>query len=380
MSGGVDSSVAAALLKKQGYEVIGITMCFNLPESLKKRPVCCGMPGIEDARRVAHKLGIRHYVLNMQKDLEKWVIKDFCQEYLKGRTPNPCVRCNQYLKFDLLLKKALSLDARFLATGHYARIKKSQNYMLKKAKDKTKDQSYFLYRISQGQLKHIIFPLGNLLKLEVRELAREFDLPVAEKLASQEICFLANADYRGFLLRRLSQMKNNAPACRQAGINADIKSGIVVDKQGNILGRHRGIAFYTIGQREGLGIAKGYPLYITEIDAHKNQITAAKKEDAYSRGFLLKEPHFIFKALNPALSEKIKEAIFSRKGGVKKKVAVRVRIRYNHKEALADIAAWGDKIKVCFRKPQFAVTPGQSAVFYDKDIVLGGGIIDKVLN
>jgi len=346
MSGGVDSSVAAALLKKQGYEVIGITMCFNLPESLKKRPVCCGMQGIEDARRVAHKLGIRHYVLNMQKDLEKWVIKDFFKEYLKGRTPNPCVRCNQYLKFDLLLKKALSLDARFLATGHYARIKKNQNYILKKAKDKTKDQSYFLYRISQGQLKHIIFPLGNLLKVEVRELAREFDLAVSEKLASQDICFLANADYRGFLKTR---------------ITADIQPGLIVDKQGNILGQHRGIAFYTIGQREGLGIAKGYPLYISKIDPRKNEITVGRKDDVYSREFFIKEPHFISESL-------------------KKKVAARVRIRYNHREAWADIVLLKNKIKVCFRKPQFAVTPGQSAVFYDKDIVLGGGIIGKVLN
>jgi tRNA-specific 2-thiouridylase len=362
MSGGVDSSVAAALLKKQGYEVIGITMCFNLSESPKKRPICCGMQGIEDARGVAHKLGIRHYVLNMQKDLEKWVVKDFFKEYLKGRTPNPCVRCNQYLKFDLLLKKALSLDARLLATGHYARIKKNQNYILKKAKDKTKDQSYFLYRISQGQLRHIIFPLGNLLKVEVRELAREFDLPVSEKLASQEICFLPDNDYRGFLIRRLSWMKNNAPhLLRQVGITADIQPGLIVDKQGNILGQHRGIAFYTIGQREGLGIAKGYPLYISKIDPRKNEITVGRKDDVYSREFFIKEPHFISEPL-------------------KKKVAARVRIRYNHREARADIVLLKNKIKVCFRKPQFAVTPGQSAVFYDKDIVLGGGIIGKVLN
>ena len=191
MSGGVDSSVAAALLKEQGYEVIGITMCFNLVDAERKRPACCGIQGIEDARRVAHKLGIRHYVLNMQKPLNEYVIKDFLSEYAHGRTPNPCVRCNQYLKFDLLLKKALSLEAKFLATGHYARIAKTKSgLMLKKAKDLHKDQSYFLYRLGQEQLKHILFPLGNYTKTEVRELARKFGLSVAEKKGSQEICFL----------------------------------------------------------------------------------------------------------------------------------------------------------------------------------------------
>ena len=182
MSGGVDSSVAVALLKEQGYEVVGITMCFNLVDAKRKRPACCGIQGIEDARRVAQKLGIRHYVLNMRKPLNEHVIKDFLNEYSHGRTPNPCVRCNQYLKFDLLLKKALSLDAKFLATGHYARIAKTKNgLMLKKAKDLHKDQSYFLYRLGQEQLKHILFPLGNYTKTEVRELARKFGLSVAEK-------------------------------------------------------------------------------------------------------------------------------------------------------------------------------------------------------
>lgn len=358
MSGGVDSSVAAALLKKQGYEVIGITMCFNLSDPLKKRPICCGMQGIEDAARVCHKLGIRHYVLNMQKELEEYVIKDFCQEYLKGRTPNPCVRCNRYLKFDVLLKKALSFDAKYLATGHYARIEtqntkhKAQNFLLKKAKDKTKDQSYFLYRLTQKQLRHIIFPLGDLLKTEVRELAGKFGLPVADKLASQEICFLPDNDYRRFLLHRLSQISKTQ-------IVTDIRPGLIVDTQGNILGQHKGIAFYTIGQREGLGIAKGYPIYITKIDFQKNRIIVGKKEDVYKSEFLIKESHFI---LRP----------------IKKKVAVKVRIRYNHKQALAYVEPLGNKIKVSFRKPQFAITPGQSAVFYDKDIVLGGGIIEKV--
>jgi len=352
MSGGVDSSVAAALLKSQGYEVIGITMCFNLPDSSGKRPICCGIQGIEDARSVAHKLGIRHYVLNMQKALEEYVVKDFCAEYLQGRTPNPCVRCNQYLKFNILLKKALSLDADFLATGHYARVKKVTSYqspvtsyLLKKAKDKLKDQSYFLYRLKQNQLRHILFPLGDYTKTEVRAIAKEFGLSVADKLASQEICFLANADYRGFIKTR---------------INAKIRPGLVVDKEGKILGQHEGIPFYTIGQRQGLGIAQGYPLYIVRIDSKKDLITVGKKEDTYRKEFLVKEAHFIL-------------------GSIKKKVAVKVKIRYNHKQALAQIAPIGQRIKVQFKNPQFAITPGQSAVFYDRDTVVGGGIIDKVL-
>ncbi|MBM3246258.1 MAG: tRNA 2-thiouridine(34) synthase MnmA [Candidatus Omnitrophica bacterium] len=357
MSGGVDSAVAAALLQRQGYEVIGITICFNLADSPKKRPGCCSFQGIEDARKVAHKLGIRHYVLNMQKKLEEFVIGDFCQEYLGGRTPNPCVRCNQYIKFGVLLKKALSLNADYLATGHYARIERSPRrhvatsptYLLKKGRDKFKDQSYFLYRLNQNQLKHIIFPLGNYTKEEVRKLARGFGLAVADKLASQEICFLAGGDYRGFLKERLRGLRAAGP-----------KPGPVMDKQGNILGQHKGIAFYTIGQREGLGISSGQALYVTRIDPKNNSIMVGAKEDACSREFWVKEPHFIAKEL-------------------KKKVAVKVRIRYNHRQAWAQIAPGKNRIKVCFRKPQFAATAGQSAVFYDKDIVLGGGIIDEVL-
>jgi tRNA-specific 2-thiouridylase len=353
MSGGVDSSVAAALLKSQGKEVIGITMCFHLPDSTGKRPSCCGIQGIEDARRVAHKLGIKHYVLSFRKVLEEKVIRNFCREYLNGRTPNPCIRCNQYVKFEALLKKALSLGAKYLATGHYARIQKTPNpqpptptYLLKQAKDLRKDQSYFLYRLRQEQLKHIIFPLGNYTKDQVRKLAKEFDLPVADKLASQEICFLPDADYRRFFKTRITK---------------EIKPGLIVDQEGHILGQHKGIPFYTIGQREGLGVAYGYPLYVTKINPKDNRITVGRKEDAYQEKILIKKPHFIF---NP----------------IKKKVALKVRIRYNHKEAAAEIIPFANSIKVYFRKPQFAITPGQSAVFYLKNIVLGGGIIDKAID
>jgi len=351
MSGGVDSSVAAALLEKQGYEVIGITMCFNLADTVRKKPRCCGIQGIEDARRVAQKLGIKHYVLNMQKSLEENVIKDFCREYAKGKTPNPCVRCNQFLKFGILLKKAQALDAQYLATGHYARIvrkpkteNRTEKYFLEKAKDRKKDQSYFLYRLNQHQLKHILFPLGNYTKEQVRGLARDFALPVADKAASQEICFLPDDDYRIFLKKRLNAR--------------GIKPGLIIDKQGNVLGEHKGIAFYTVGQREGLGIAMGYPVYITEIDSGRNRIILGKREDVFRRQLLVRNTHFIA-------------------GPLKKKVVLRVRIRYNHKEAQAEVMPLGKKIKVKFKTPQFAVTPGQSAVFYDRDTVVGGGIIDQ---
>ena len=345
MSGGVDSSVSALLLKEQGYEVVGMTMCFNLASANRKRPVCCGLEGIEDSRRIAHKLGIKHYVVNMRKALEEKIIRDFCSEYLKGRTPNPCVRCNQYLKFDALLKKAQAADAPYFATGHYARITPNRyGFELRKAKDLSKDQSYFLYRLKQNQLKHILFPVGDYTKAEVREMAHRFGLAVAGKKESQEICFLPQDDYRPFL---------------KAYLKKKIKPGEIVDKEGNILGQHKGIAFYTIGQREGLGIAWAHRLYITAINHRKNQIIVGAKEEAFKKEFLVTEPSFI---LPPP----------------KKRVVLMVRIRYNHKEAPAYLQPVGDKIKVVFKNPQFAITPGQSAVFYDRDSIVGGGIIDEV--
>lgn len=356
MSGGVDSSVAALLLKKKGYEVIGITICFgtargrDLSSANSKRPTCCGLEAISDARRVCHSLGIKHYVINLGKVLEEKVIKEFSQEYLRGRTPNPCVRCNQYVKFGALLKKARSLDADFLATGHYARITKAlnsrtkhQSYLLKRGKDEKKDQAYFLYRITQSQLKHLLFPLGNYTKEQVRSIARENKLSVADKLGSQEICFLPDNDYRQFLRKR---------------VKAKIKPGPIVDTKGNLLGEHQGVAFYTIGQREGLGIAVGHPVYIVRIDKRKNQIVVGSKEEVYSREFLVKRPHYIAKA-------------------IKNKVVLDVKIRYNHKKTKAQIVPFKKGLKISFKKPQPAITPGQSAVFYDKDIVIGGGIIEN---
>ena len=346
MSGGVDSSVAAALLKSQGYDVIGLTMCFNLAEKPGEKPSCCGLAGIEDARRVCHNLGISHYVLNLDKDFYQKVISNFYDEYLSGRTPNPCVRCNQFIKFGILLKKALNLQAEFLATGHYARIIKSdQGYLLKKAKDRKKDQSYFLYRLTQAQLKRVIFPLGNFTKTKVRQMAEKFKLSVAAKQDSQEICFLPDGKYADFI---------------KAGRQGSVKPGSFVDKNGNPLGKHSGLAFYTIGQRHGLGIAAANPLYVTQINALHNQVSVGLRQEVYKREFTVKQVHFLRKSF-------------------KKKIEIKVRIRYNHQEASAVVYPDKDKAKVMFKQPQFAITPGQSAVFYDQDTVLGGGIIQKVI-
>ncbi|OGX31129.1 MAG: hypothetical protein A3D27_02510 [Omnitrophica WOR_2 bacterium RIFCSPHIGHO2_02_FULL_46_37] len=379
MSGGVDSSVAAALLEQQGYEVIGITMCFGLKESDKKRPSCCGIEGIEDARRVAHKLGIKHYVLNFDKFLEEKVIQDFILEYLSGRTPNPCIRCNQYLKFGTLLAKAKSLGAEYLATGHYSRIEFDKNkkiFRLKKARDKFKDQSYFLYRITQKQMARSLMPLGNLTKDKVRKLASDLGLSVADKPASQEICFIPEADYRNFLKHELTRMSrqnlfklSRDPDIRKDDIGSgknriytNINPGQILDTKGQVLGEHKGIPFYTIGQREGLGIALGYPVYVTKIDARNNTIIAGKKEEALSYGLIAGDLSFTHKA-------------------IKRAVALSVKIRYNHKEVSSRIIPSGrNRVKAVFSKPQFAVTPGQSAVFYKQREVIGGGIIEKGLN
>ncbi len=343
----MDSSVAAALLKNQGYTVIGLTMCFNLAETQSVKPSCCGLTGISDARRVCHKLGIRHYLLNLNKDFYQQVIVNFYEEYLSGRTPNPCVRCNQFIKFGILLKKALNLGADFLATGHYAKIiKSSQGYFLKKAKDLKKDQSYFLYRLDQEQLRRVIFPLGNFTKPKVRVLAKKLGLNVADKQDSQEICFLPDGKYESLI--RAKSKKN-------------IRPGEIVDRQGNILGRHKGVAFYTIGQRQGLGIARGYPLYVSGINLKQNRIIVGPRQEVLKKEFLVKEVNFL-------------KPIF------KKKIEIKAKIRYNHKESKATVWVNKNKLKVIFQTPQFAITPGQSVVFYDQAKVLGGGIIEQVLD
>jgi tRNA-uridine 2-sulfurtransferase len=348
LSGGVDSAVAAALLLQKGYDVVGVTMRFDRPTPQKGVSSCGSSHGIDDARRVADILKIRHYTVNMQAQLKRQVIDDFCREYAQGRTPNPCVRCNSLLKFEMLLTQAVKHNADYIATGHYAGIQKYNGvYYLRKGKDPRKDQTYFLYRLTQRQLSRTLFPLGALTKQDVRHLAVTFRLPVAQKPGSQEICFLKGEAYQSFLRRHLRRSQY-AP-------------GPVIDTSGTVLGRHAGVAFYTIGQRQGLGIAYRYPLYIVSIDAGRNTIIVGSYHDACSSVFTVCRPHFM---VRPA----------------KKTIEVRVKIRYNHLEAPAEVLIASNTAIIRFKKPQFALTPGQSAVFYHGEKVLGGGIIDKILD
>jgi len=355
MSGGVDSAVAAALLKKDGFEVIGVTMCLNISGRDKGRPSCCGIEGIEDAKRVAGELDIPHYVLNFKKALEQEIIRDFCWEYLKGRTPNPCIRCNRYLKFGALFKKSRELDADYLATGHYAKViyeKKSSRFLLKKGKDNKKDQSYFLYSVDKKVLPFILMPLGDFTKDRIREIAQDFKLPIADKPASQEVCFI-DTDYRQFL-------KEQAKKFYGSRILKTMQPGKIKDKKGKVIGEHKGVAFYTIGQREGLGMALGYPAYVVKIDGRNNSLTISREEDIFSKGLIARKTNFLGMDF-PA-----------------KSIEAKAKIRYNHQEVNSRLIPLNkNTLKVIFFHPQRAVTPGQAVVFYKNDTVLGGGIIEK---
>jgi len=341
MSGGVDSSAAAYLLKEKGYDVAGVTMCLGVKDTGRGKPSCCGKEAIDDAKRVALKLDIPHYVMEFSKYLEKDIVKKFIFEYLNGRTPNPCVDCNGNLKFDILLKKTLSLGFNYLATGHYAKIVKvKRNFFLKKAKDKTKDQSYFLYSIKRKAFNHIFFPLGGLTKNEVRKIAKKAKLPVADKSESQDICFIPDRDFKGFIKKRVK----------------NVNKGPIVDLAGNCLGEHKGAIFYTIGQRGGLGVGYKHPLYVLSVDTKKNKLVVGERQSLKSAGLRANKINLLVSKLPKKVSAKI---------------------RYNQKEAKCNVT-YCDKdkaIELRFKKPQEAITPGQSVVLYDRDIVLGGGII-----
>jgi tRNA-specific 2-thiouridylase len=350
MSGGVDSSVAAALLKEAGHEVIGITMQL-WPRSSEKNNgngsgSCCGLDAIEDAREVARKLGIPHYVTDFRDIFARTVIADFCREYSLGRTPNPCILCNRHIKFGVLWEKARELGADFLATGHYAGVERDNNndkYLLKKGLDRKKDQSYFLCQLEQEQLGRTIFPVGNLTKDKVRQIARELGLPVADRPESQEICFVSDDNYAKFL-------KNHSPVSAE--------SGPILDREGNVLGEHRGIMFYTIGQRKGLGIAAPKPLYVTSIESEKNTIIVGTKEQTYSSELVADNLNWIAAA------------------GPEQPINVKARVRYRHPEAEAIVSPMDEtSVYVKFAEPQMAITPGQTVVFYDGDTVIGGGTI-----
>ena len=333
MSGGVDSSVAAALLKEKGFEVIGIYM--HIWEHSKNN----------DAKRVANKLEIPYYELDLRDTFKDMVISNFCEEYKEGRTPNPCIRCNKYIKFDALAKKAKELNADFMATGHYARIQKAENrYILKKGVDTKKDQSYFLYALTQEQLKYTLMPLGDITKERVRKIAEEKNLHVANRPESQDICFIPDNNYGEFVKKHIPE---------------EIKPGPIVNKEGIVIGEHRGIIFYTVGQRRGMGIADKNPLYVIAIDKKHNTIIAGKKEELYTDELIAGNINFIN-------MKKIETPI-----------KVEAKIRYLHQPSKATVIPLSKcKVKVKFDSPQRAVTPGQAVVFYNKEEVIGGGTIE----
>ncbi len=337
MSGGVDSSVAAYLLQKEGYDPIGVTMkLFCYAEKGKSPKSCCSLEAISDAKKVCEKLDIPHYVVDYEKEFEKEVIEDFISEYQKGRTPNPCIRCNQFIKFDYLLKKAQELGCDYLATGHYTRVSGGK---LLKGIDLVKDQTYFLYRLKQVQLSKIKFPLGELTKKEVRDIAKEADLKIAEKAESQEICFI----------------DTNVPDFLQGKI--EVKKGDILDKDGKKVGEHEGVPFYTIGQRKGLGGGFKTPMYVIDINVAENTVTVGEEKDLYKKELIFDEVSWIAgtSPVNKSLN-----AI----------------IRYNMEEKEVDsLEKLNGKYKVIFKEKVRAVTPGQAIVFYSSDECLGGGII-----
>lgn len=348
MSGGVDSSVAAALLKKKGYEVIGVTLKTWPKEECGSSQVraCCSLEAVTRSRLVCEGLRIPYYVFDLSKEFKRDVIDYFSSQYLKGLTPNPCVVCNEKVKFEYLLRKAESFGARAVATGHYARVAKSAGgvrWLLKEGKDKKKDQAYFLFSLSQAQLARSIFPLGGLTKPGVRALAKSMKLETFNTVSSQDICFAQGAEYGDYIIKRMG---------------VAIKPGDIVDSSGKIVGRHKGFIHYTIGQRRGLGVAASEPLYVTGIDAAANRVVIGAKDE------IMKSVISAGK-LNWISIDKITSPL-----------KVSARIRYGAKKARCVVTKIGaDSVKMEFGEPQSAPTPGQAVVFYDRDIVVGGGWI-----
>ena len=353
MSGGVDSSLTAALLVRQGYDVIGVTMQIwdntAQTDDTDDRG-CCSLSAVDDARRVAEKIGIPYYVLNFRQMFNETVVNYFIDEYSKGQTPNPCIACNRYVKFEGLLQKSLGLGAQFVATGHYARIEydeRNKRYLLRKGIDTAKDQSYALYHLNQATLQHFMMPLGVYTKVQTRAMAAEFGLSVANKPDSQEICFVPDDDYKSFLEER-------APKA--------LKPGNIVDTNGVVLGRHKGLPLYTVGQRKGLGIAAGKPMYVVALDRDANKVVVGSNEDVFGSELIAHDLNFI-------TVDKLT-----------KPMVVSAKIRYSAKESEAIVTPIGDdQVHVKFSQPQRAITPGQSVVFYEDDIVVGGGIITKAI-
>ena len=350
MSGGVDSSVAAYLLKEQGYHVIGVTMQIWQDEpdgTAEENGGCCGLSAVDDARRVAADLGIPYYVMNFKREFKEHVMDYFVDEYVHGRTPNPCIACNRYVKWEALLKRSMDIGADYIATGHYAQIERLPNgrYALKKSATQAKDQTYALYNLTQEQLKRTLMPVGEYTKEEIREMAEKLGLQVAHKKDSQEIWFIPDHDYAAFIAR---ESRTEVPG-----------PGNFVTAEGVILGRHKGITHYTVGQRKGLNLSLGHPVFVTGIRPETNEVVIGENEDVFTGTLTCSRLNFMSV---PDLTEPMR---------------VKAKIRYAHQGAFCLIEKIGeDRVKCTFEEPVRAVTPGQAAVFYDGEYVLGGGTIE----
>jgi tRNA-specific 2-thiouridylase len=352
MSGGIDSSVASIMLQEEGYEVIGITMKtwdYISSGSSKKETGCCSLDSINDARSIAVRYGFPHYILDIRSEFGESVIDNFVEEYLAGRTPNPCVMCNTHIKWEALLKRADMLGCEFIATGHYAKVRKENNrYVVSRGHDFTKDQSYVLWGVTQECLSRTIFPVGHLQKSVIKDMARKMGLhELADKSESYEICFIPDNDYRSFLKHRVE------------GLEDQLTGGNFVSSDGKILGTHKGYPFYTIGQRKGLEIAVGNALYVTEIVPESNTVVLGTLEELQKQEMWVRDVNLV------------------KYDHLQEKTEALTKIRYKDPGTMSTLEWIGDKLKVTFHKSVAGIAPGQSAVFYEGDDVIGGGFIDR---